>query len=1531
MLSSKNLIGRRGSVFTSSKKFTSASKVELRETFTLQNSKSVFVFKKHPIYGPYLYSFKSKLNGTTFYNKSKCLWKLGIKRVSYIDSSSRVSFSDNIVIHPRAKYYSQTDSTESGNTLVFVWKDVPYDSNFPAKTCKITVTVELPHTEAYLDISVRVTSTPGVSSALLTQGAVLHAVCFPEIIIDKDTDTQDQDVLVLGTLMGDCTRDPIKHLNSPRFTQESTNYSDVTLDGGATYKFYKGGQPGSPSYNQKILNFGSPGWMSVPLMVWGNRTAKAGFLFHAVDSDGAHAKNFQAFSDGNSIHLRVWDISDEEVTPYGVGGLYSSSQSYNTDNNIGWTLRIRPFGSTTKWVDWYGPRLYKEETVEELEALGWIPKSFYQRYVDGELSAEEVEVPFYSDAIGHLSGTADDAHACLGWYRDLYTGISNQGVAPIFYQHVQEVNLNAQPLASQSAQYFGWVQWATGESGISSYKVPNYTLNSTFSGAVGRANISGVVDMLYLPQMFRITTGSDLYAETQSVDISVKTIEESKKTFSLSDFNTWTSNFTGGRSVANDPSFISCYGIDPTYNVKTGVARYLASHGAGIYHDTMGLWGSRGCYAETHVYKNPAGVTVTGRHPKGQFTHFFNERQMITASGMTAQMRSGSSSNLTVGVAKHSFAQSAEHLCDAQLKYVPMSIPLGSAYSNTDLSVYIRDRSTLRSDFLFELDFVSFIVGIRRKPSNKLAVPVFSIVYGDRSILGNWAAPTLSNLLDLSGLYINYQEITGYSSSNVALARSPTHQERIQQLQNIAAVDFSRLGHLTIYHQSLDYLDYNLTTLRTSPGSNSTFSSALVTENHQDILTGTRWSGYLGYCKELIRAQAYEPDYMYHGTIDHLFDTYSTPWSSGVYTVYSVQGNNTSFSEPSGTLDEGVVHHVRKHHSSSSRLACMTNWTNSTQYFTGIFDPLTYDISSAYRVYQLNVSEISPGTKTLITTVPARQSYTLDLTMSPSSSKVYEFVPELHIRDILATGQYLYSDYTPIRYSYTSRAIMTDSIGIAYSYESQCGNDITDPMVGFRSPSTQAIVNNLPQWMKMRQDIDSDGWKLVNSWGMSLEHVIETVEKKALNMALETADKLVTSKIGYVDLEDKFNYKLNNVLFNSSFSLRDTSRSQLPAGWTNYGKGTVEITTDKSSIIGNTVKLYAGVLSQSILVNSTIDQLTASVYILAPDPSPSVRLVITAEDIDGIVYNSEARLESRSREWRRLVLTTPINKEIYRVQITIASSGSATYVCAPKLEQGDHATIWTRSIIDKPSWISSFLSRINLAQVVFTNEVNNKVPLIPVGDQDEFLEQNVPTRIEKIYNRYTDVDTEIAQDFGRKVSFFNEVHPVRWYVEDGIIKEGSLLPSLYDVYGEYSLSELRYGENLVLGTINSCSTNITPINCAVRDQILYVLCTEETDGETIYTLKICEPRTPPNGESYLECFYDYKIDIELNNVVTDSQIEETITSVGFSRDDDKLFVVNTNIGRQLTYRLRFDYYYFDSTKNRLYLLEDYTNCRIQVL
>lgn len=528
--------------------------------------------------------------------------------------------------------------------------------------------------------------------------------------------------------------------------------------------------------------------------------------------------------------------------------------------------------------------------------------------------------------------------------------------------------------------------------------------------------------------------------------------------------------------------------------------------------------------------------------------------------------------------------------------------------------------------------------------------------------------------------------------------------------------------------------------------------------------------------------------------------------------------------------------------------------------------------------------------------------------------------------------------YSPIRYSYEDQEVTTFDLSLSYSYGSSTQGEVFVPQQGFRSPFTQQILNNIPQWMKMRQNYNSNGWKLTNSWGMALEKVLEYSTEHSMNLNIITASTLPLTSLRYIgidslDLLDP--QPPRNLLFNSSFAIKDVSRTKMPAGWQKY----TTYDAVHTSNIGASVTCYSivsptGVLKvgqEVLLNNSFISTLYASCYVYCNASTVSVKLNISVEKIDGTSTTRQVTLANGSSEWRRLSLPIPVNAQTYRVNISINTSCTGEVkISAPQVELSSLSS-WTKSTLDFLSFYPS-LDNFNLIYKYTNDIMPTRQAIFPIATETQFVDIGIPTRVEKTPNPLVRLEEYIPSEFGRKVDQLTEVTRTEWTIIEGQVVERSTSPTIWDIYGRYDLRDLRYFETLEFGTRVETNVTILPLVAAVRNGFLFVVCQETFENSIKYVVKITKPRTPPNNETYLESIIDFDLNLELDSVYQlQGQISEEVFSISFSDIDTKYLIITTTNNVKHYYKLYFDYYYLDESKNRVYLIEDYNNSNIAVL
>lgn len=339
--------------------------------------------------------------------------------------------------------------------------------------------------------------------------------------------------------------------------------------------------------------------------------------------------------------------------------------------------------------------------------------------------------------------------------------------------------------------------------------------------------------------------------------------------------------------------------------------------------------------------------------------------------------------------------------------------------------------------------------------------------------------------------------------------------------------------------------------------------------------------------------------------------------------------------------------------------------------------------------------------------------------------------------------------------------------------------------------------------------------------------------------------------------------------------------------------------------------------------------------------------------VDGIVFSAPERIHTNSEGCKYLSLISntiergDTGNEFYLVQFaanehlyTLWSENFYTNLTMPRFlatvnQEESEATTLEPEIYSRlvhPRWAQGWQNEVSAQGTRDARFGNNskKIPIFPISTEQEFLTIDIPTRIEPVVAIYEDIQPFTTRVHGRKVSYFNEVYNTVWKVELGKIKEKSFGPSEWDIYAEYDIKDLTVDEERVYGTYVDDNVTITPLFTSLREDKLYIV-TKETDYDKVnYVLKICDPREPVNAK-YLESLTDFIIDVPLRSASLYGQLEENLIGMAFSEIDPNIMLLTTNLGRQLFYRLYFDYYYNDVVTNKVYFIENYPNSKIQVM
>lgn len=1548
--------GRNKGVFSHTPILKPVLNSDTLKKWVLTNNSVSFTFIEDPLTGVRLASWSNE-NDIVTYNKSKNLWELNLISTIDHDFVTRRTQNNAYSVYPRKRYFTQPSVTpivtDEGRKFIFVWSGINFDRRDRTVRATVRITALLATGSNSLDISAVIEAERSYTDSMLEPGAtsVLAAFHFPTIIIEKSPEEEDNESFIISVpvAVGYTYHNPFKYLRTPRFPEESFQYSHLGE------RCYAGGHVGYPLTSISKYNFGCPGGLTMPALVIGNKQTRAGTLIYGMDQIGTNPKSFQFYVDDENLHIKAYHVSDEQIVPNGVGGYQNPSLGYSQVNAPSWSLRIRPFNSNSTWLDWRGFEIYKEEAVPEQISYGWLSDSFYNQAAAGQLTQKFSEAPIILNLNGYTTGTLDTAVDAIDFYKNLYKKATTPelGYDPFIPIHYQTVHLNYSPNRSTGtgveATYNGWYNGAgqgTAVVGPDKFQSPDYlTINDVH--ASGYQKIVNKNSLLfnynYFP--FVISSGSDWTLANSGLALVSRSIDTADRPFTDEEYRYW--EYSGAGAGVFNSSFSACFGVSIAKDYFVEVGKAMASYGVSCYHDTLGAAG-RGCVATSHNYRGDAGEVIE-THPRAYLSNYFNSKQLEWLSGYTIAGKVSYSSTFDGPTnptpEEWANSQASEYPGDMYLKYVPIHAiyePLGPI-----LNIFLNKISDPRPGALSNyfgateidgLDDSTIQLLLAAAPTTRYwssyitfpnwiqKCPSFQIAHSTRCIQNEWASVFATNT------YPNffYKGVKTGIGTYGQIQRTIRKNEEEQSMEwaAYAVRQWPYSNRMSVWHldNQVQYVRPDLSGIENSEV--AVFNSSV-------------WSGHVeNLITRMLRIQSYNPDYIYHGSFKHPLESWTTDYSSGLYeTIVNSKCTIPNNRPISGTYEdhERVEHFVRKHRNNDNLLIVVGNWYSGNSTFSATFNPANYSISNGYQVYSLDVNTAQHGIKTLLETKSAGQPFNIDVTLGEFDYKVFEIEVNTFVLDPNIFSD-LKTDYVPIRYSYDVTPILSNSTTFSYSYGSSNTSEIADPMVGYRSPSTQQILNNLPNWVKGRQSYDSNMWKLTNSWGMSFDNVLEQTYKSASDLNLITADTTYLSKLSYIDITSKElleNRTKKNLLFNSSFSIKDVARTNLPSGWELYGQAQdTKLDYRLASVSPCSISSDNGVIKvgqQVILDNKLVNKMTASIYVLCNAPNVDVKLFVSIEKTDGTSYVATGSITSRSPEWVRLVIPMDIKAQVYRANFTVlANCSGKVSICAPQLEL-ETVSNWGSSYSDYLPYYP-YISQFNS---VFASSIeidSKKIPVHQIFDEKLFIDTSIPTRVVKVPTPSKNLAPYTSQAFGRKVDQQGQVSRTEFSVLNNEIIERSISPSSWDIYNRYSIKDLRYYEDLIYGVKDEFNVSIVPIATAVRKDMLFAICKETYNNKTYRTLKVMRPRSTPNGERYLESITDFNLDLKFDTVYSINQINnEEVFSISFSDIDPSYMQVTTTNNNKYYYKLYFDYYYFNNQNNRLYMIEDYKGANITVI
>jgi hypothetical protein len=545
------------------------------------------------------------------------------------------------------------------------------------------------------------------------------------------------------------------------------------------------------------------------------------------------------------------------------------------------------------------------------------------------------------------------------------------------------------------------------------------------------------------------------------------------------------------------------------------------------------------------------------------------------------------------------------------------------------------------------------------------------------------------------------------------------------------------------------------------------------------------------------------------------------------------------------------------------------------------------------------------------------------------------------------------SDYAQgieVVYSYIETDPYVEYQTVAYSYTD--GLTGTENIVGCRAAATQEIMNNLPEWMSMRQLHDSVGQQLTHAWGHNLEEANAQFSEYRKEQFLDTANEVFdlhgsVSELSFNE-EKVYTADTRNLLFNSSFSMLSTARLQKPEGWsvrrnslddlqmvnTNVVFGSYAVRLANSVELKQTRELHVGggKLSLSIYAQTLLD---TGLSTTARYEATEAGMILVLHYANGDVKSlGVGFLKNTQGAWSRIGMSVTLTGELNSYEVIIVNrTSNAMIVDLPMLEGAGSIRPWTPSFEDVPIYLTTPFKSVTAVQIVsqtLDNAEPKRIELFEASSENEFSDLQVPTRMTPFYP-HEDQSPTVSSALGRQVNFFEEVHPVQWVIFNGKILEKSLTKN--DHFGTVKPRDLYMDEagDLYLDMTLSDS-DLTVKAVTVLGKYLFAVTEETYAGKTAHYLKVIKPDKIRYEDTYLESISDLLIPINLNTFGSNAQSED-IERIGICRATPGIIFIDTTLDRRFYFKLQYDYYYADFGVRKLFCRESYldSNAHLQVI
>lgn len=522
-----------------------------------------------------------------------------------------------------------------------------------------------------------------------------------------------------------------------------------------------------------------------------------------------------------------------------------------------------------------------------------------------------------------------------------------------------------------------------------------------------------------------------------------------------------------------------------------------------------------------------------------------------------------------------------------------------------------------------------------------------------------------------------------------------------------------------------------------------------------------------------------------------------------------------------------------------------------------------------------------------------------------------------------------------------------DFLTVGYAYSD--GTELADEVTGCRAAATQEIMNNFPSWMLMRQKHDSVGQDLVNSWGCHLEFARTRYIGLRKDQFLITADQYNETRYAVSDLSFNevrvYEVDFRNMLYNSSFGMVAPARYQRPEGWTTQRNSIEAVSFNKTdSLWGNhSVELDGSYshaeLKQSRDVTLSSGKLNLSIYAKTVGADSSLStverytadtagIVLVLRYADGTVSSYGVGFPKNTEDkWVRASFSTDVVKELTSFEVFIVNRTDQKFrIDLPQLEQNSRATAWSYSRQDVHKYSSSLIRNVGGVQVLMRTESGNevnKVEVFPLDSEEEFVDNRVPTRIERFSPGKNALQT-VNKTWGRQVNYFKENMPTKWDIADGKLRESYTLAP--DKFGDHLPAELYLDQE---GTrhIDKTAINdeITTAKAAtIYDGWVYLVVEEVYGGITRQVLKFMKTDKVNYEDDFLQSWGDIEVPLDLGVSFGDQGLAEEVDRIGICKNIADTIFIDTTLDRRFYFKLKYDYFFADFTTRKIFCRENYT-------